>query len=161
MSGDELCWRQQDERTRVMDLPPGGANWVEVKRSDTGREAAWRVDARLNGSHYKLADAFATEPAAQGSALLLAMRLLPGSRPALHAQLGEAAGKLSTPAANPAAPIAEASLKFSNRRTTSGDDDNIIGTGTHDCAPHSEDMRSNGLYYRCLDCAGRFLRPTE
>jgi hypothetical protein len=92
MHGGELGWRQQDERTRVMDLPPGGANWVEVKRRDAGREPSWSVDARLNGNHYKLADAFETEPAAQGSALLLAMRHLPGSRAALHAQLDAVPG---------------------------------------------------------------------
>jgi hypothetical protein len=82
-----MCWEQQGERTWTMELAEGGAEWVEVKRFETGGEPAWRVDARLNGSHYKIGDAFATKETAQGCALLLAMRQLPARRDALHAQL--------------------------------------------------------------------------
>ncbi|HEY6005645.1 MAG TPA: hypothetical protein VIV57_22385 [Anaeromyxobacter sp.] len=87
MRSDAMCWEQQDERTWTMQLAGGGAEWLEVKRIDTGAEPAWRVDARLNGSHYKIADAFPTKEAAQGCALLLAMRQVPASRDGLHAQL--------------------------------------------------------------------------
>jgi hypothetical protein len=82
-----MCWRQQGESTWTMELTPGGVDWIEVRRSDLGAGPAWRVDARLNGSHYRMSDTFDTKPAAQGCALLLAMRLVPAIRPALHAQL--------------------------------------------------------------------------
>jgi hypothetical protein len=81
-----MCWEKQGERTWTLRLEAGGAEWVEVKRSTAGAES-WRVDARLNGSHYKMGDAFPTKEAAQGCALLLAMRQLPARRDALHAQL--------------------------------------------------------------------------
>jgi hypothetical protein len=82
-----MCWAQHGERTCVMQLSEGGADWVEVKQFDPGADPTWRVEARLNGSHYKVRDAFPTKEAAQGCALLLAMRLLPTCRDALHAQL--------------------------------------------------------------------------
>lgn len=82
-----MRWESQDARTWVMQLAAGGADWVEVKRFDTAAGTSWRVDARLNGAHYKIGDAFATKEVAQGCALLLAMRQLPTRRDALHAQL--------------------------------------------------------------------------
>jgi hypothetical protein len=81
-----MSWEQHGERTWAMRLDGAGSEWVEVKRSAAGAQT-WRVDARLNGSHYKLGDAFDTKEAAQGCALLLAMRQLPTRRDALHAQL--------------------------------------------------------------------------
>jgi len=58
--------------------------WLEVKRpGDT--VVTWSVEGCLGGKHYKIADAFPTKEMAQGSALLLAMRLLPARREALHA----------------------------------------------------------------------------
>jgi hypothetical protein len=88
MRGDPMCWERRSERTWTMDLPgDGGADWVEVKRAPPDAVPVWRVDACLNGSHYKMADKFPTMEQAQGCALLLAMRQVPASRHALHAQL--------------------------------------------------------------------------
>lgn len=87
MRGDALSWQQVGERTWTMDLRVGGAELVEVKGASPGAVPAWRVDACLNGSHYKMSDAFPTKEQAQGCALLLAMRQVPASRNALHAQL--------------------------------------------------------------------------
>lgn len=92
MGSDGMCWQQQGERTWMMQLAEGGADWVEVKRSGADATPAWRVDARLNGSHYKMGDAFSTKEAAQGCALLLAMRQLKTSRDALYAQLDTVPG---------------------------------------------------------------------
>jgi hypothetical protein len=92
MRGDAMCWQQQGERTWTMELADGGEDWIEVKRSDAGGEPTWRVDARLNGSHLKIGDPFPTKAAAQGCALLLAMRQLPTIRVALHAQLDAVPG---------------------------------------------------------------------
>jgi len=82
-----MSWRQKDERTCQMQLVERGTDWIEVKRSGSGADSSWRVDAFLNGAHRKMGDAFATMESAQGSALLLAMRQLPTHRDALHAQL--------------------------------------------------------------------------
>src|SRR5512138_2259491 len=82
-----MCWAGQGERASVMQLSDGGANWIEVNRFDPAAGSAWRVEGRLNGSHYKIGDAFPTKEVAQGCALLLAMRLLPTCRDAVHAQL--------------------------------------------------------------------------
>ena len=87
MTGGAMGWQQQDERTSTMELSPGGADWIEVRRNDSGALPTWRVDGRLGGSHYKMSDPFTTKEVAQGCALLLAMRLVPAIRPALHAQL--------------------------------------------------------------------------
>jgi hypothetical protein len=87
MTGGAMGWQQQDERTSTMELSPGGADWIEVRRNDSGELPTWRVDGRLGGSHYKMSDPFSTKEAAQGCALLLAMRRLPASRAALEAQL--------------------------------------------------------------------------
>jgi hypothetical protein len=92
MGTGAMCWRQQDGRTLTMELGEAGADWIEVKRFDAGAAPTWRVDARMNGSHYKVSDAFPTKEAAQGCALLLAMRQLPRCRPALHAQLDAVPG---------------------------------------------------------------------
>jgi hypothetical protein len=92
MRNGVMCWEQQGERTWMMQLAEGGGDWVEVKRIDARAEPTWRVDARLNGSHYKIGDAFPTKEAAQGCALLLAMRQLPARRDALHAQLDAVPG---------------------------------------------------------------------
>ncbi len=82
-----MCWTSADARTWVMNLTQGGVEWLEVKRFDGAAGETWRVDTRLDGRHYKVADVFATKEVAQGCALLLAMRLLPARREALHAQL--------------------------------------------------------------------------
>src|SRR5512142_3142728 len=82
-----VCRQQQDERSWMMQLSQGGADWLEVKRTDAGARATWRIDGRLRGSHYELGEPFATKHAAQGSALLLAMRLLHASRSALQGEL--------------------------------------------------------------------------
>ena len=87
MTGGAMGWQQQDERTSTMELSPGGADWIEVRRNDSGVLPTWRVDGRLGGSHYKMSDPFTTKEAAQGCALLLAMRRLPASRSVLEAQL--------------------------------------------------------------------------
>jgi len=83
-------WEQQGERTWTLRLAQGG-DWIEGKRSDAA-EPTWRVDGRLNGGHYKMGDAFPTMEAAQGCALLLAMRLLPARREALRASLDAVPG---------------------------------------------------------------------
>jgi hypothetical protein len=76
-----------------MSLARGGSEWLEVKRLKGDPSApAWRVESRLNGSHYKLGDVFPSREAAQGGALLLAMRLLPLRREVLRAALGAVAG---------------------------------------------------------------------
>jgi hypothetical protein len=87
MAGPVMCWTRADARTFAMDLTPDGVDWVEVKRVDRSPGEIWRVDSRLGGQHYKVADAFPTMEAAQGCALLLALRLLPACRSALEAQL--------------------------------------------------------------------------
>jgi hypothetical protein len=87
MTAGAMAWQQQGERTWLMEISPGGDVWIEVKRNDAGARPTWRVDARLRGSHYNVSDLFATKQAAQGCALLLAMRLHPQSRPVLQAQL--------------------------------------------------------------------------
>ena len=60
MRGDAMSWRQHGGRTWTMELPSGAADWIEVKVADQRGSAAWRVDACLNGSHYRMADAFET-----------------------------------------------------------------------------------------------------
>lgn len=85
-------WIRADARSLVLHLVVGGEEWVEVKRSAGAAGDTWGVDARLAGGHYKLADAFATRESAQGSALLLAMRLLPARREVLYAQLDAVTG---------------------------------------------------------------------
>ena len=87
MNGGAMDWQQQGERTWMMEVTAGGANWIEVKRNDAGAAPTWRVDARLGEGHYNMSDPFPTKHAAQGCALLLAMRLLPASRSALQAKL--------------------------------------------------------------------------
>lgn len=84
--GGPLGWLEGDRSCRLA-LAGGAAEWVEVARPGAAAAGAWRVEARLGGKHYRLADAFATKEAAQGSALLLAMRLAPSCRAALHAVL--------------------------------------------------------------------------
>jgi hypothetical protein len=87
MTEARLSWAGLEERTYTMELQPGGADWLEVKRFGTGAAPAWHVDARLGGNHYKLGDAFGSREEAQGCALLLAMRHLPAMRAALRAAL--------------------------------------------------------------------------
>src|SRR5512138_1025663 len=87
MTSGVMGWRQQGERSWMMELLPGEADWIEVRLNDTRSRPTWRVDARLGGSHYNMSDLFATKQEAQGCALLLAMRLLPARRSALQAQL--------------------------------------------------------------------------
>jgi len=90
-----MTWDGTDERASAMRLSSGGEEWIEVKALGHGplRGSTWSVEARLRGSHYKLGDAFPSKEAAQGSALLLAMRLLPADRRrALHAALDKVPG---------------------------------------------------------------------
>jgi hypothetical protein len=78
-----------------MSLASEGREWIQVKALGHGppRTSGWTVEACLHGSHYKLGDAFQSQEAAQGSALLLAMRLLPVERRgALHAALDDVPG---------------------------------------------------------------------
>lgn len=90
--GNLLGWTSADARTWVMNLTPGGADWLEVKRSEGPSGETWRVDTRLDGHHYRVTDVFTTKESAQGCALLFAMRLLPGRRAALQAQLDTVPG---------------------------------------------------------------------
>jgi hypothetical protein len=92
MRSGAMRWQQHGERAWVMELADGAEAWIEVKSRDEGAGPTWRVDARLNGNHYRMSDAFPTKQAAQGCALLLAMRQLPASRDALHAQLDTVPG---------------------------------------------------------------------
>jgi hypothetical protein len=92
MRDGKMRWEPSDERTWTMELTSGGVDWVEVRRLDAGAGPTWHVDARLDGSHYKVADAFSNSEAAQGCALLLAMRLLPALRVELRARLDEVPG---------------------------------------------------------------------
>jgi hypothetical protein len=87
MPGGAMHWQQDGKRAWVMELADGGGDWIEVKSTDESAGPTWRVDARLNGNHYRMSDAFPTMQAAQGCALLLAMRQVPASRESLHAQL--------------------------------------------------------------------------
>jgi hypothetical protein len=86
MRGGAMSWEVRGKRGSLMELPGAGAEWIEVRRS-AAETPTWRVEARLAGQHYKLGDAFATKELAQGSALLLAIRLVPAARDALHAAL--------------------------------------------------------------------------
>lgn len=90
-----MTWNGTSERVLAMKLASGGEDWIEVKAlgHDLPPRSAWSVEARLGGSHYRLGDAFATKEAAQGCALLLAMRLLPVERRgALHSALNDLPG---------------------------------------------------------------------
>ncbi len=90
-----MTWDGTSERVFAMKLATEGEDWIEVKAlgHDLPRDSDWIVEARLGGSHYKLGDAFPTKVAAQGCALLLAMRLLPVERrDALHAALDDVPG---------------------------------------------------------------------
>lgn len=87
MRDGAMSWEWQGEGACLMNLAGGGAEWLEVKRHGVGSTAGWRVQARLGGKHYKVGDAFPAKEAAQGSALLLAMRLAPAHRDALRAAL--------------------------------------------------------------------------
>jgi hypothetical protein len=87
-----MTWGQHDARTWAMDLDARGDEWIEVKRFDGSSGARWQIDSRIRGGHYKMADAFETLEAAQGAAVLLAMRLLPTRRGALHAVLDAVPG---------------------------------------------------------------------
>jgi hypothetical protein len=87
-----MTWSHQDARTWAMDLDDRGEEWIEVKRFDRSSGTRWQIDSRLCGSHYKLSEGFETLEAAQGAALLLAMRLLPARRRTLHAVLDAVPG---------------------------------------------------------------------
>lgn len=87
-----MTWRSEGERALVMELGSEGADWLEVRAYGQGPlpQAGWSVQARLGGSHYKLGDVFPSQSAAQGCALLLALRILPDHRrEALHAALDD------------------------------------------------------------------------
>lgn len=88
-SSPSMSWHPRDDVTWAMDLDDRGVEWISVKRFAVDR---WQVDSRLCGSHYKVAEAFGSLEAAQGGALLLAMRLLPARRAALHAALDTVPG---------------------------------------------------------------------
>ena len=68
-------------RRKRIRLDRGGA----LERGQLGGELG--VVSSLGGKQVRIRDAFGTKEAAQGSALLLAMRRLPGRRDALHEQL--------------------------------------------------------------------------
>lgn len=90
-----MTWQGRGERALVMEFAAGGAEWIEVRALGKGPlpSSGWGVQAHLGGSHYKLGDVFESREAAQGSALLLAMRLLPiQRRDVLHAALDGVAG---------------------------------------------------------------------
>jgi hypothetical protein len=83
-----MCWAAQGERSWVMRLAESGSDWIEVMRPDAGgASASWFVVSSFDGRQVRIGDAFATKEGAQGCALLLAMRRLPGRRVALHEQL--------------------------------------------------------------------------
>jgi hypothetical protein len=84
--GDANGWELRGERTWRIELTGGGMDWLEVRGFHAGAEV-WHVDACLGGSHYKINDAFQTREAAQGCALLLAMRQAPAHRDRVRAQL--------------------------------------------------------------------------
>ena len=87
MTGGEMAWLALDERTWRMHLVEGRTDWIEVQRSGAGGAATWRVLASFGGRPSRLGDVFDSREAAQGCALLLAMRRLPALRGALHEQL--------------------------------------------------------------------------
>lgn len=88
MGTGAMCWAAQGERSWVMRLAESGSDWIEVKRSDAaGAKASWCVVSSFGGRQVRMGDVFGTKEAAQGCALLLAMRRLPGRRVALHEQL--------------------------------------------------------------------------
>lgn len=90
-----MTWQGRGERALVMEFAAEGAEWIEVRAHGKAPlpSSGWGVQARLGGSHYRLGDVFQSQEAAQGSALLLAMRLLPIQlRDALHAALDGVAG---------------------------------------------------------------------
>lgn len=91
MEAGVMRWAGRDGGALVLELP-AGAGWIEVTRVVAGGGPAWRVEARLGDQHYKLADAFPTREAAQGGGLLLAMRLAPAHRAALHGALDAVPG---------------------------------------------------------------------
>jgi hypothetical protein len=88
MQTQSMSWAAQGERSWVMRFAESGSDWIEVKRSSAvGSEASWCVVSSFGGKEVRMRDVFGTKEAAQGSALLLAMRRLPGRRDALHEQL--------------------------------------------------------------------------
>jgi hypothetical protein len=90
-----MAWEGRDDRAFFMSLSSGAAEWIEVRALGHGPLGAegWSVDACLGGRHVKMGDAFASQEAARGCALLLAMRLLPAERWApLHAALDDVPG---------------------------------------------------------------------
>jgi hypothetical protein len=90
--GGTMSWASQGERACTMELTGDGAEWIQVKRSAAGGASSWGVEGRLRGAHYKLPDAFPTKEEAQGAALLLAIRLSPTRRGALHVALNVVPG---------------------------------------------------------------------
>jgi len=92
MTESTMTWRDQDDGASLMNLASNGGEWLEVKRQGNGVHPGWRIDSRLDGSHYKLGDVFPSREAAQGSALLLALRLLPARRAELLAALAAVPG---------------------------------------------------------------------
>lgn len=90
-----MTWKDEGGRALVMELASEGADWLEVRAHGKGPlpQAAWSVQACLGGTHYKLGDVFPTQSSARGSALLLAMRILPHHRRGpLHAALDDVPG---------------------------------------------------------------------
>jgi hypothetical protein len=88
MQRGRMAWVAEGERSWVMQLATGGSDRLEVRRSDVaGAAATWRVLASFGGSPSRITDVFGSKEAAQGCALLLAMRRLPALRGALHEQI--------------------------------------------------------------------------
>jgi hypothetical protein len=92
MSDVALSWEDALDRSARMELTGEAGEWLEVSHR-AGRPApGWRVEGRLDGAHYRLPGVYSTRTAAQGSALLLAMRLCPPLRAPLQAALGRLPG---------------------------------------------------------------------
>jgi len=89
MRSGGMAWVARGERVCAMQLGDAGSDWIEVQGGpeSTGAVPTWRVRASFGGRPSRLPDAFGSKEAAQGCALLLAMRRLPALRDALHAQL--------------------------------------------------------------------------
>ena len=88
MSVVPMVWEEHPDHASRMELAGGAGEWLEVRHLGGRPAPGWRIESRLNGSHYRLPGVFPTRAAAQGSALLLAMRLCPALRGELQAALG-------------------------------------------------------------------------
>lgn len=90
MANVTLTWEDALDRASHMEL--AGGEWLEVRHLGGRPAPGWRVEARLGAAHYRLPGVYPTRDAAQGSALLLAIKLRPPLRGALQAALGRLPG---------------------------------------------------------------------